>query len=84
MSSAPRSRDATLSDRGTIVALSGTRASTLVLIVTGLVVLLLGAIYEVRTERDALFPPIAFKDRTIGTRVQSAASCEALPHRGSQ
>ncbi|RPD63229.1 amino acid permease ScVBA-like protein [Lentinus tigrinus ALCF2SS1-7] len=40
-------------------------ASTLALIVTGLVVLLLGVIYEVRTERDALFPPIAFKDRTI-------------------
>ncbi|KAI0724274.1 major facilitator superfamily domain-containing protein [Cerioporus squamosus] len=42
-----------------------TCASTLALIVTGLVVLLLGAVYEVRTERDALFPPIAFKDRTI-------------------
>ncbi|KAI0735458.1 amino acid permease ScVBA-like protein [Earliella scabrosa] len=40
-------------------------ASTLSLIVTGIVVLLLGVIYEVRTKRDALFPPIAFKDRTI-------------------
>ncbi|TBU44139.1 amino acid permease ScVBA-like protein [Dichomitus squalens] len=40
--------------------------STLALIVTGVVVLVLGAIYEVRTKRDALFPPIAFKDRTIG------------------
>ncbi|KAI1797613.1 amino acid permease ScVBA-like protein [Ganoderma leucocontextum] len=40
-------------------------ASTLVLIVTGIVVLLLGVTYEVRTKRDALFPPIAFKDRTI-------------------
>ncbi|EJF66452.1 amino acid permease ScVBA-like protein [Dichomitus squalens LYAD-421 SS1] len=39
--------------------------STLALIVTGIVVLVLGAIYEVRTKRDALFPPIAFKDRTI-------------------
>ncbi|KAI0762668.1 amino acid permease ScVBA-like protein [Fomes fomentarius] len=40
-------------------------ASTISLIVTGIVVLLLGAIHEVRTKRDALFPPIAFKDRTI-------------------
>ncbi|TFK89767.1 amino acid permease ScVBA-like protein [Polyporus arcularius HHB13444] len=47
------------------IQIGWTSASTLVLIVTGLVVLLLGAIYEVRTERDALFPPIAFKDRTI-------------------
>ena len=34
---------------------------------TGIVVLLLAGIYEVRTKRDALFPPIVFKDRTIGT-----------------
>ena len=37
------------------------------MIVTGIVVLVLGGIYEVRTKRDALFPPIAFRDRTIGT-----------------
>ena len=45
---------------------SGTSASTLSLILVGVVVLLLGGVHEVRTKRDALFPPTAFKDRTIG------------------
>ncbi|KAI0639128.1 amino acid permease ScVBA-like protein [Trametes polyzona] len=40
-------------------------ASTLTLIVAGVAVLVAAAFYEVRTKRDALFPPIAFKDRTI-------------------
>ncbi|KAH9853062.1 amino acid permease ScVBA-like protein [Lenzites betulinus] len=40
-------------------------ASTLTLIVVGVLVLVIAALYEVRTKRDALFPPIAFKDRTI-------------------
>ncbi|KAH9947709.1 amino acid permease ScVBA-like protein [Amylocystis lapponica] len=39
--------------------------STLNLIIIGLVVLVGGGLYEVRTKRDALFPPIMFKDLTI-------------------
>jgi hypothetical protein len=42
----------------------GTAASTLSLIIMGLVVLFCGGIYEVRTKRDALFPVTAFKDPT--------------------
>ncbi|CDO70257.1 hypothetical protein BN946_scf184942.g57 [Trametes cinnabarina] len=45
--------------------LGWTCASTLTLIVIGILVLVAGAFYEVRTKRDALFPPIAFRDRTI-------------------
>ncbi|KAI0670178.1 amino acid permease ScVBA-like protein [Trametes maxima] len=45
--------------------LGWTSASTLALIVVGILVLIAGAFYEVRTKRDALFPPIAFRDRTI-------------------
>ncbi|KAI9066692.1 amino acid permease ScVBA-like protein [Trametes sanguinea] len=45
--------------------LGWTCASTLTLIVVGILVLVAGAFYEVRTKRDALFPPIAFRDRTI-------------------
>ncbi|KAI0374453.1 amino acid permease ScVBA-like protein [Pilatotrama ljubarskyi] len=45
--------------------LGWTSASTLTLIVLGILVLIAAAFYEVRTRRDALFPPIAFKDRTI-------------------
>ncbi|KAI0823070.1 amino acid permease ScVBA-like protein [Trametes gibbosa] len=40
-------------------------ASTLTLIVAGVLILIIAAFYEVRTKRDALFPPIAFRDRTI-------------------
>ncbi|OJT04785.1 hypothetical protein TRAPUB_4579, partial [Trametes pubescens] len=40
-------------------------ASTLTLIVAGVLVLVVAGFYEVRTKRDALFPPIAFRDRTI-------------------
>ncbi|KAI0757307.1 major facilitator superfamily domain-containing protein [Daedaleopsis nitida] len=42
-----------------------TSVLTVALIVAGIVVLLLAATYEVRTKRDALFPPVVFKDRTI-------------------
>ena len=45
---------------------------TLSLIIVGVVVLLLGVLHEVRTKRDALFPPIAFKDRTICTCTRGA------------
>ncbi|KAI8995388.1 amino acid permease ScVBA-like protein [Trametes punicea] len=45
--------------------LGWTSASTLSLIIIGILVLVSGAFYEVRTKRDALFPPLAFKDRTI-------------------
>ncbi|KAH9890971.1 amino acid permease ScVBA-like protein [Cubamyces lactineus] len=45
--------------------LGWTSASTLTLIIVGILVLVAGAFYEVRTKRDALFPPIVFKDRTI-------------------
>ncbi|KAI0768563.1 amino acid permease ScVBA-like protein [Trametes elegans] len=45
--------------------LGWTAPSTLALIVIGVFVLAAAAIYEVRTTRDALFPPIAFRDRTI-------------------
>lgn len=44
----------------------GACASTLTLIVAGVLVLVVAGFYEVRTKRDALFPPIAFRDRTIG------------------
>lgn len=37
---------------------------TLCLIVIGLIVLFIGAVYELRTHRDALFPPSTFSDRT--------------------
>lgn len=50
----------------TNAAATGLCASTLTLIVVGVLVLVIAAFYEVRTKRDALFPPIAFKDRTIG------------------
>lgn len=46
----------------------GLAASTLSLIVIGLVVLICGGLYEVRTKRDALFPPMMFKDFTISKR----------------
>ncbi|EKM60834.1 uncharacterized protein PHACADRAFT_83878, partial [Phanerochaete carnosa HHB-10118-sp] len=37
---------------------------TLILIISGVAVLILGGCYEVRTKRDALFPRTAFVDRT--------------------
>ncbi|KAH8100459.1 MFS general substrate transporter [Cristinia sonorae] len=40
------------------------RPSTICLVVGGLVVLACGGVYEVRTSRDALFPPSAFKNLT--------------------
>jgi hypothetical protein len=39
---------------------------TLCLIIPGIVLLILGAFYEVRTSRDALFPPILFNDLSCG------------------
>ncbi|KAI0932557.1 hypothetical protein AcV5_004253 [Taiwanofungus camphoratus] len=42
-----------------------TAASTLTLIVAGFVILISAACYEVRTKRDALFPPVVFQDPTI-------------------
>ena len=44
---------------------SGLAASTLSLIVIGVLVLICGGLYEVRTKRDALFPLTVFKDFTI-------------------
>ncbi|TFK57496.1 MFS general substrate transporter [Heliocybe sulcata] len=41
-----------------------TALSTLLLIIFGGVLLGTGAVYEIYTKRDALFPPAAFKDRT--------------------
>ncbi|KZT19400.1 MFS general substrate transporter [Neolentinus lepideus HHB14362 ss-1] len=43
---------------------SGTALSTLSLIISGGVLLGTGAVYEINTKRDALFPVAAFKDRT--------------------
>ncbi|EMD41616.1 hypothetical protein CERSUDRAFT_70139 [Gelatoporia subvermispora B] len=40
-------------------------ATTITLILVGVVVLVSGGVYETRTKRDALFPPIAFRDLTI-------------------
>ncbi|KAK7694329.1 hypothetical protein QCA50_001512 [Cerrena zonata] len=37
---------------------------TLTLIVAGLIILAIGSSYELKTHRDALFPPSAFRDRT--------------------
>ncbi|OBZ79039.1 putative transporter C3H1.06c [Grifola frondosa] len=45
--------------------LGWTAPATWCTISAGFVVLILGGFYEVRTSRDALFPPIAFKDLTI-------------------
>lgn len=42
----------------------GTAPSTLILIILGILVLLCGGIYEVRTKRDALFPVTVFTDPT--------------------
>ncbi|EIW64531.1 amino acid permease ScVBA-like protein [Trametes versicolor FP-101664 SS1] len=42
-------------------------ASTLTLIVAGVLVLVVAGFYEVRTKRDALFPPIAFRDLLVIT-----------------
>ncbi|OCH96676.1 amino acid permease ScVBA-like protein [Obba rivulosa] len=39
--------------------------ATISLILVGVVVLACGGIYETRTSRDALFPPVAFRDLTI-------------------
>ncbi|EMD30934.1 hypothetical protein CERSUDRAFT_163630 [Gelatoporia subvermispora B] len=40
-------------------------AATITLILVGVVVLMSGGVYETRTKRDALFPPVAFRDLTI-------------------
>ena len=45
----------------------GAAPTTLSLILGGAVLLALGAVYEVRTSREALFPPQLFKDVSCGT-----------------
>ena len=42
---------------------------TLALIICGLLVLVLGGVYEVKTTRDALFPLSMFTDLTTGKPV---------------
>jgi len=49
------------------VRFPGTAPTTLGLIIGGTVLLALGAVYEVRTSREALFPPQLFKDVSCGT-----------------
>ena len=34
----------------------------------GPLILIVGGFYEMRTSRDALFPPVAFRSLTIGMR----------------
>jgi len=48
---------------------SGTSPSTLLLIIFGPVILACGGFYETRTTRDALFPPAAFKNLTLGKKL---------------
>lgn len=47
---------------------SGSTIPTILLIAMGCIVLFCGGIYEVNTKREALFPPVAFKDLSIGKR----------------
>lgn len=42
---------------------------TLTLVIGGIMVLIFGGVYEVRTTRDALFPPSMFTDLTTGKLV---------------
>ena len=49
------------------VPYSGAAPTTLGLIIGGTVLLALGGVYEVRTSREALFPPQLFKDVSCGT-----------------
>lgn len=44
----------------------GSAPATLVPLVMGCAILLLGSIYEKRTSRDALFPPKMFTNTTVG------------------
>ena len=48
------------------VRFPGTAPTTLGLIIGGLILFALGAVYEVRTSREALFPPQLFKDISCG------------------
>ena len=45
----------------------GIAPTTLCLIISGVLLLALGAVYEVRTSREPLFPPQLFKDISCGT-----------------
>lgn len=45
---------------------SGASPPTLCLIILGLMIFIIGGMYDVRTKRDALFPPAVFTDLTIG------------------
>ena len=45
----------------------GTAPATLGLIMGGMIFLALGHVYEIRTSREALFPPQLFKDISCGT-----------------
>ena len=71
------------------VPYSGAAPTTLGLIIGGTVLLALGGVYEVRTSREALFPPQLFKDVSCGSvtspfrqtrHSQMTHSCN--PHRG--
>lgn len=45
---------------------TGTSPATLLLIIFGPLILILGGYYEAHTSRDALFPPVAFRSLTVG------------------
>jgi hypothetical protein len=53
-----------------LITNAGTAPSTLCLILFGLGLLILGAFYELRTQRDALFPSLLFKDLSCGEIIQ--------------
>lgn len=46
---------------------TGTSPSTIALILLGLIVLVLGGVYETRTTRECLFPAATFHNLTVGT-----------------
>ncbi|TFY57163.1 hypothetical protein EVJ58_g7195 [Rhodofomes roseus] len=52
-------------------AIGWTSPLTLCLIILGLVIFIIGGMYDVRTKRNALFPPAVFTDLTIGKYINA-------------
>lgn len=63
----------------TSIQSKGTAVSTLLLIILGVVVLICGGFYEMRTKREALFPPAAFNNLTTGMNKKYTVTIELIP-----